>query len=241
METKLSRQEMRSIIFARMGIDTAGGQDPQSETQCNSLIDEAAIQVGEACRMQTTMAETRQDVTTDQRFFNYPTNAGPGEIISIALWDEDIEEFVPLRRRRITPEMDDEPLVELGEPYSVEGRGKPCYFELKSQIEIWPRPDQAYRLKIDHTRNFTFSADGTVSLVDSEAIIRYVMSALYDYQGDDRLADRYMMKYQQRIDQITGGQSPVKVFRRGGNKLVDRRIAATDWDVNSGRWPSEVP
>lgn len=243
MELYLNRREIRRRIQARMGHVTNDSQAPQVMEQFNEFIRSAAYEVYRRCPWSATQQETTVSVGIDQRFINYPTNVGPGEIVSIGVWLETEQAYRQLRRGRITVAMDDEPLVEIGEPTSAAGRGTPSVYETKAQIEIWRRPDQAYRLKIDHTVSPNLESDEQVSVVDAEAIIMWAIADAYDFQGDERLATIARQKFDTRISSLIGEQNPATTIKRGryDRLAVANRRLGSDYVPDSGVWPSTVP
>jgi hypothetical protein len=243
VELSLNRLEIRRRMNARLGNTTNTAQAPQNQEQHNAFIDAAAEAVYMRCPWQRTMRETFVDVGIDQRFVNYPTSAGPGNIQSIGLWDETAMAYRTLRRGIIPVTLDDEPLVTIGEPDSVPGRGQPELYELKAQIELWRRPDQEYQLKIDHTVHTSFADDTTASIVDAESIILLAMADAYDFQGDTELARTQRRKFEERLRQLMSSQHPLTTIKRGRfDRLADRhRTGTSGYRPDSGAWPSVMP
>lgn len=239
MEIYLSRLEIRRRIQARLGYVTNGSQAQQIMDQMNEWIRAAANAVYKRCQWVQNQTETRADVGIDQRFLDYPDNAGPGDIVAIGVWLPTESRFRPLRRGVIPIRVDDEPLVEIGEPDSVAGRGCPEVYELKGQIELWRRADMAYRLKIDHTVSPELATDAAESIVDAEAIILHAMAEAFDFQGDSRLADVKRAQYEEQIRALIAERHPLTAIRRGAN---DRRSIGGRRDLgyvpDSGAWPS---
>ena len=241
MEIYLPRREIRRRIQARLGHVTNDAQAPLVMEQINEWIRAASTAVTKRCQWATSQRETREDVGIDQRFVNYPANAGPGNIVAIAVWDADASRFRQLRRGVIPLAVDDEPLVEEGEPDSEAGRDRPEVYELKAQIELWPRPDQAYRLKIDHTVSTELADDDTPSLVDAEAIILLAMAEAFDFQGDSRLADVKRAQFDEHVRALVAAQHPLTTIRRGGlDRLSVSGRRGEDYVPDSGAWPSRA-
>lgn len=240
-ELFLIRREIRRRMLARLGHTTNDSQAPLVLEQFNEFIRAAAETVYTRCPWSQTMRETRADVGIDQRFINYPDNAGPGNIQAIGVWLPSENRYAAMRRGRIPVQADAAPLVEIGEPDSIPGRSQPRIYELKSQIEIWPRPDQAYRLQIDHTINPDLGDDETASVVDAEAIILWAMADAYDFQGDRELAGVQRGKFESRINALIGEQHPLTQIRRGRFDRLSVAARRDDYLPDSGVWPSQVP
>ncbi|MFW6340819.1 MAG: hypothetical protein ACOC0Q_08125 [Wenzhouxiangella sp.] len=250
----MSRKEIRRRVYARMGYMTSEHQAQQTLDQVNEFINAGALKVYGRCPWVRTLRETRlpppDGLGIDQRFLTYPANTGPGNIQAIAVWDAEALCYRPLRRGRITIAMDDEPLVDEGEPASEPGRDRPRVYELKDQIEVWPRPDTEYEVKIDHTVHPQFVDDLDVSIVDAEAIILYVIADLYEQQGDDVLARSYRSnddprlppgKFELRLNELAVAQHPLPTVQRG--RWDRQQLMAPEWRgegyvPTSGQWPS---
>lgn len=240
-ELFINRKEIRRRVLARLGFTTNDSQAPLNLDQINEFIRSAAETVYLRCPWSQAMRETRVSIGIDQRRLNYPAQVGPGNIQAIGLWLADEQRYVPLRRGRIPVELDDDPVVDIGEPDSVANRGRPELYELKKQIELWRRPDQAYELKLDHTISPNFENDSDVSVVDGEAIILWAMADAYDFQGDERLAQVARGKFEERIRLLINDQSPLTQYKRG---RFDRLSVAARRDTympDSGQWPSRMP
>lgn len=241
MESFLSRKEIRRRVLSRMGKSSNDAQAQQVMEQTNEFIRAAAQAVYLRCNWVQTIIDTTTAVGIDQRLLNYPTNCQPQNVQSIAYWDESGQKFVSLRRGVIPAELDDEPLVEEGEPASIDGRGKPQIYELRAQIEIWPRPDQEYRIKIEHSVNPDLENDDSVSVVDAEAIVLHVMAESYDFDGDQQLANTKRGQYEQRIQTLIGQQAPTLDIRRGRLDRLRFSRVQTGYVPNSGNWPAVMP
>jgi hypothetical protein len=250
MEVFTSRKEIRRRLQARLGNTTNDTQAPLNQEQYNEFIRSAAMEVYSRCSWATAQRESYDSIGIDQRFINYPDGATGSNIIQMAVWDASANRYRPLRRARILIHKDDEPLVATGEPASIAGRGIPTQYEPKTQIEIWPRPDQAYQVKFDHTVNPDFASDEAVSVVDAECIILWATADAFDFQGDNTLAQVSRAKFEKRLGQLRAWSHTNEVFTRGrlgrlvanGAKIGDGVIVMPGGDrPNSGSWPSVKP
>lgn len=229
--------------MARMGFTTNGSQAPLNQDQFNEFIRAAAYAVYERCPWAATQRETRSTVGIDQRLLNYPTNASASNIVALAYWDAGRSCYVPLRRGVIPLTLDDDPIQDVGEPDTIPGRGKPEIYEPKTQIEIWPRPDDTYEIKIDHTVHPELAADATVSIVDAELIVLWAMADAYDFQADQDLARIARAKFEERFRLLVGGQHPLAGTRVLGryNRLLLGPSVDAGYVPDSGLWPSVMP
>lgn len=241
-ELYLSRLEIRRSAHARLGFSS--GQALMVNDQHNEFIRGAAREVAQACPWVNTKRSTRPSVGIDQRFVNYPTGATAGSIIQIGVWDAGASQYCVLRRGVIPVQLDDEPIVDEGEPASVAARGIPTLYEVRNQIEIYPRPDQEYELKIDYVLTVDLSGDDVVSIVDAEAVILLVCAEIYAFQGDVEQARFYRAKYDAQIRALATGQRHDLTMSKRGS--YERRLAGAknplgDYEPNSGAWPSRTP
>lgn len=242
MEIFLTRKDIRTRLQARLGHVTGDGQAPLIQTQFNEFIRAAALEVYTRCQWVRSQRETLASIGIDQRFLNYPESAGPENILAIGLWDDAASRYWPLHRRTIDVNRDDEPLVVEGGDASAARRAQPDRFECKTQIEFWPRPDQTYQLKIDHTINPDLSIDAQASVVDAETIILLAAADAYDFQGDQRLADVSRGKAEKRIDDLIRWQSSLPKVQRGArNHEIANRRRHAGYIPDSGNWPSAMP
>lgn len=250
MEVYADRAEIRRRMLSRMGFVTGDSQAGLTTHQFNEFIRSAALEIYSRCPWVAAQRETFIDIGIDQRFVNYPDNATAGNIIQIGVWDAAASRYVALRRARIQITKDDEPLVEEGEPASVTNRGRPIQYEPKAQIELWPRADQAYALKIDHTVSPDLGGDGVVSVVDAECIVLWACADAFDFQGDGKLADNARAKCDKRIGKLRHAQHTKEPIKRGrlsrlvanGATIVDDQVVMPGGDLpNSGTYPSVMP
>lgn len=250
MEVYVSRKEIRRRVMARMGFTTSDNQAPLTQDQTNEWIRAAALEVYSKCAWASAQRETFLEIGIDQRLVNYPASTTAGNIIQVGVWDEAERRYQPLRRSRIQVSQDDEPLVEIGEPDSVAGRGRPAVFHPKTQIELWPRADQAYQLKIDHTISPNLEADGDVSVVDAEAIILWVLGDALEFQGEGAAADKKRKQFDRRIGELRAWAHTEETFRRGrlgrlvanGARVTEDQVIMPGGDLpNSGTWPATMP
>jgi hypothetical protein len=240
VEVYAQRSEIRRRILARLGYQTDDSQGPLISDRINENIRAGAMEVyRRQAEWTNAQRETRVSVGIDQRFINYPTGATAGNIMAVGVWTG--TQYVPLRRARITLAHDDEPLVDIGEPDSVGGRGQPTIYECKAQIEIWPRPDETYELKIDHTVNPDLQNDSDTSVVDAEAIILYVLGevAEYEQRGTGQI---YFNRMEARLNSLRAMESTRQTFSRSDFVKLRKNGHKVRGDLpNSGQWPSVMP
>lgn len=225
METYQTREEIRRRVQARLGMVSNDDQASQILVQMNEWIRAACQEVFLRCAWVNTQRETRVDIGIAQRFVDMPDNATAANILQVAIWDADAEEYCVLRRAVIPQQLDNEPVEEAGGDDAEASRARPLLYQPKTQIELWPLPDIAYELKIDHTVSPELATDAGVSIVDAEAIILWTLADAYEFQGDERLANTCRAKFERRIAQLKAQQHTGETFKRGGlDELEIRRV-----------------
>ncbi len=242
MEIYLSRDEIVRRACARMGWGTNQAQAPLIRQQMEEYARAAALEVFEWYEFANVQRETRVLVGIDQRVINYPTDCTAANILSLGLWDE--TRYLPMQQRILPISEHDDPLVDEGEPASVSGRGRPCYFECKAQIRISPRPDQAYEIKILHTISPDLATGSTVCVVDSEAVIIKVIEMKRGDDGDDALAAVAAERFEARMKTLGKRQSNAHAVKRNSGYRARANARGGDCDdfqPNSGQWPSVMP
>lgn len=232
---------MRRRLMSRLGFTTNDEQAPSTMHKMNDDIAAATLEVYSRCKWAQTSREYLFSVGIDQRFVNYPTNCDAGGVMALGVWRTDEQQYRPLRRKAIPIRVDDEPLVAIGEPGSVNSRGTPYLYHPKKQLEIYPRPDMAYQMKMDYVINPAFTIDEDISVVDAECIVLWAMADYYEHQGETDLADGRRTRCLERIRLLGGDQFATRSFERG---KYDRLMVAPrrwpNYTPDSGAWPSTV-
>ncbi len=250
MEVYATKLEIRKRVQARLGYVTNSAQSPLIQGQIDETIRAAALEIYTRCAWVQTQRETIVAIGIDQRFVDYPDNTTAGNIIAAAIWDDTAKRFCPLRRRPITISQDDEPLVVEGGDASAARRAQPTMYHPKAQIEIWPRPDQAYQLKFDHTVSPDLYDNSTMSVVDAECIILWALADHFEFQQDAQAAKSNREKCELRIRRLRAWAATNKPFKRGaltraimnGAQLVDDVVVMPGGGLpNSGSYPSLFP
>lgn len=234
MEIFLNRGEMRRRLRARLGTVTNDAQAGMAGDQHNELLRSASLEVYGELKHAQAKRETEFTIETGQRYVNYPANCTPGNIISIAIWDEDELRFVHLSKHRVTPMRDDDQIERMITEANDEGDtdeverltafrddqyDRPQFYEFKSQLELWPKADKKYYGKIDHTVSPDLNSDDDVSVVDSEAVILFALSEAFAMQGDDVMAKATMAKATMRIGKLRAFQHTNEYAVRGRGAL----------------------
>jgi hypothetical protein len=241
VEQYLTRDEIVRRALARMGMVSNASQAPLVAAEFQELARAAALAVYAEHEWGTLKREQRVNIGIDQTVVDYPDDSTAGDLISVSVWDG--QRYIALVERFIPASMTQDPLVEEGEPASVAGRGRPCYFEKRGQIFIAPRPDQAYELKIIHNQPSDLPTGTSVSVVDAELIsLRMMADKRYD-MGDETLGARLDQKYDDRALAIGRKSSSAHAVRRnsGYRERCNARLGNVGYVPNSGQWPAVMP
>ena len=242
MEIYLPRSEIIRRAMARLGFTTNAAQAPLIAAEFQELARSAALEVYERFDWVNTQEETRVTVGIDQLVIDYPPNTTAANILAIGYWNGTA--YVPLLERILPISEGDEPLVAIGEPGSISGRGYPRYFQKKNQIRISPRADQEYEVKIVHTLSPDLATDATVSIIDAELIILKMIQNKRADMGDDGLSALAGGRFEERLANISRRQSSANAVKRSSSyraRANARLVYSSDMQPNSGQWPSVVP
>jgi len=234
-EIRLNRGQIRRAVLQRMGWDVSADvhQAPVIE-QVNGFIDMAYLETAERCPWVSLLREARINTAIGQRLYNYPStdtdglavSCDAGSLIEVARWDATASRFVPLQRRMVHLSERYDPIFDDADPDNdADYRDEPTAYCPGRQIELYPVPDAVYRLLVRVQTQTTLTADGDTPLVDAEALIRYAVGLVKDYEGDGDEARRWapvdprvelrQTLFGQRIAQLAAAQAPHTPLRPG--------------------------
>lgn len=241
MEVYITRDEIIRRAKARLGFTTNAAQAPMIGPEFEELARAAALHVYHSYDWANLLRDTRVSLGIDQVVINYPANAGVEDILEISYWDGD--RYIPLSHRYIPNSLTDDPKLDEGEPASVAGRGAPRYFQCKEQIQIAPRPDKAYGLKVRHTVTPDLASGADVCVVDGELIILLMIAWKRSDMGDDRLAEKAEERYEDRRMALARKQAPTSSVVRGSlrHARMNVRNVHVGYIPTSGQWPAVMP
>jgi hypothetical protein len=213
-----------------MGATTDTAVYSQATEQLNEFLREAAQMVRDACEWKRTLSEFYVSTGIDQRFYNYPANTGPGDIVRIARWDADSELYVELQRRVIPPLLDNDPTFTGVD--EVATRDEPIWWEDSSQlvagvivsaIELNPLPDAVYKLKIEAYAASPLTDDTTTCNLDADCVLLYAYAEMLDSDGESARADKQRAKAQARVRLLSGAQRVGPTIVKGGAETARLR------------------
>lgn len=227
-----TRAELRRRLLARLGATTDTSVYSQMTEQLNEYLREAAQATRDLCEWKRVITEFYFETGTDQRFYNYPANVGPGDIVRIARWDDDANEYVPMRRAMILPILDNDPDFTGDE--EIDTREKPILWEDSSQlvgdvitpaIELNPLPDAVYKMKIEAYAASPLTDEGTLSNVDADCILLHAYAEVLENDGELKRAERQMAKFHARVRELAGAQRVGQTIIRGAAETARLRYA----------------
>lgn len=241
MEQYLSRDEIVRRAMARLGFSTNQAQAALVKQEFEERVRAAALAVYAEHTWGTLKRDLRVTVGIDQTVVDYPNDTTAGDLISVNVWDG--TRYVPLLERYLKASDTQDPLVDEGEPASVSGRGRPRYFEKRSQITIAPRPDQQYELKLIYNLSTDLPTGTAVSVVDAELIILRTIADKRVDMGDEASAAVMEKRYDARALAIGRRSLSAHAVKRNAGYRARCNASQTDmgYAPNSGQWPSVMP
>jgi hypothetical protein len=252
METFVHRAELRRRLLARMGAQTDTTVTAAVVEQLDEYIREAAQFIRDAVEWKRAISELITATQIDERFYSYPLNSGPGDVVRISYWDADKTQYIPLQRRVILPVLENLPGEAFVGDDEIATRGKPVLWEDSSQIDedgvttamlkLNPYPDAEYPLRIDYNGTIIPIDDNTPILVDADCIVTFAFAEMLDAQGDERRAGTQRAKAMARMRSIAGSQRTGQIFRRGAVETARLRFGSRfreplNFDTSLSRMP----
>ena len=110
------------------------------------------------------------------------------------------------------------------EHYSYQDRNYyPQRYERYAQIELWPKADQAYTVRVWYIRELArFTQDGDRCTIDDDLIFIYALAnAKAHYRQPD--ADIYTRQMQSMLTQLKTKQFGTRSYRRGSDNELQIR------------------
>lgn len=248
-ETFANRAELRRRLLARLGATTDTTVYSQITEQLNEFLREAAQMVRDACEWKDKLVDFYFETGTDEAFYDYPANTGPGDIVRVSLWDEDSSEYVQLDRRVILPILENDP--DWTGPDEVATRDKPLLWEDSAQVvgdvavpalKLNPLPDAIYKMKMQGYLAAQLLDDTTPSAVDADCIVMLAHAEVLDSDGKEKQAAVQRAKAQQRIGLLAGAQRTGQIIRRGRKQTAQLRYGIRfreplNFDTSLSRMP----
>jgi hypothetical protein len=234
MEEYLSRADIRGMLRARCGYSGSDATSGQIYERHNGFIEDANATVLVRRQWGGLQREYTFTFGVDQRLYNYPPNCRMGNILAIGVWSEGVETdsgyYVPLKKSPIGLILDTDPISGAGGDPALTVQGMPRRYQLKTQIEVYPRAEKAYLGKIDHTVCPRLIQENDVSVVDAYVILWLAIADEKEILGDDMGAATYRKKAEQRLRLLSAHEHHGEVVA-----IDDTAIAYRRTDSGEGR------
>ena len=169
------------------------------------MINSAALKVQQECGWVNSLARVTVEIQSEQTTLNYPDDCRPGAIRAVAAFDG--YRYYMLEARIIPINADTDQQVIAGQPELKSVCGRPKFYQQRNQLELFPRTDKAYPIRIEYQRRIDMPTDDSVSIVDGQLIIYASAAMLSAQMGDPKQADHYGALYQDRMQALRGWQS----------------------------------
>lgn len=179
--------EQRAQLRGRLGFAAAGAAAGVIQTTINSFLQEAQVLLYYAHDWARLRRYEDVSLGVDQYLINYPANVNPDRIKAISVQRGDV--WSPPLEKGIRPEM-----------YTTQAiTSWPQRWEPYEQIELWPKSNAVYPLRIFYIKNldqFTEDDDRstiddslifTLALANGKAHYRHPDAALYAKQAESLL------------------------------------------------------
>lgn len=201
----LPRREIVRQTRALLGIQTDNDLGSQLDEQHVAVVNAAALRVQTECGWVNTLRRVTVEIESEQTTLNYPGDCRPGAIRAVAVYDTD--RYFVLEPRVIPVQADSDQEVIAGQPTLKGKLGRPKFYQERSQIELWPRTDKAYPVRLEYQARIDMPTDDTVSIVDGQLIIYAACSMLSGAMGDTEQRDHFGGLYKERMMALRGWQS----------------------------------
>lgn len=250
-ETFAVRPELLRRLRAKMGSSTNAAVQVQTTEQLQEYLREAAQTVRDRCEWKRIVAEYFFATGIDERYYNYPPNAGTGDIKRVWLWNGTASggRYVEIFRRSILPNLDNDPtLIGTAE---IATRSQPQIYEETSQqvggvpvpaLELNPLPDAVYRMKVEFVQGAQLTDDITPCIVDADCIVNLAFAEWLDAKGQAARADKQRAKAFARIRLLAGAQRVGRTIKIGlGETLALKAGKRYRVPPNFDQSPSVMP
>lgn len=157
--------DLRSELRARLGFSAAGAAAGVNQETLNSFLREAQnvlYWTHEWARLRRYETKT---VGVNQYLIDYPATANPERIIALSLLQNGI--WLPPMKKGISPQL-----------YTYQDNtAPPNRWEPYEQIELWPKADQQYSLRIFFIKALDrFTQDGDAATIDDSLIFTVALA-----------------------------------------------------------------
>lgn len=152
-------ETLRSRLRARLGFSGAGAAAGVNQENLDAILQQAQVSLYWTHDWARLRRYTDTTVGADQYLINYPANAHPERIKAISVQVGSV--WSPPLKKGITPQH-----------YTTQDNtSRPYRWEPYEQIELWPKADQVYNVRIFYIKTLDdFDANDDRSTIDSDLI-----------------------------------------------------------------------
>lgn len=236
MQMTLTRSEIRTQKRAMMGQQTAVAVSGIINAQDDAMMDAAYLKaLGDSTWVSTEGRQT-VDLTTGQYLLDYPTDAGPGSIVELAVCDPVDGQYRAMRSSQLPAVMDFDVIEGLGGADFEAIQGEPVFWQQRGDgIFLYPpNDDTARKVRVRFNKRRRFTAEGESSLCDGQLILYWFLALAY---GDHDPAQRafYQDLYADRLCTLRAWQhTGESVTFRDDSPVLDNQDAqrpVPNWDT----------
>lgn len=173
MPTYLTKGALRDKLLTRLGYGGIGAAAGMFVPVADDLLEEAQEQLFQILTDEKGVREWTLTTGVGQRWYDVPDTCDIDKVLSVAaIWNED--EWQELTRGiNLSHDSDYEDLDDYPQRYDI--RWNPV--TEKTQIEVWPKPDGIYAMKIEGPMTLLpFVADGDRASFDSRLVLLYAVA-----------------------------------------------------------------
>lgn len=190
---------------SHLGIQTDNSLSTQIAEQHIAVVNAAALKVQQECGWVNTLDRATVTVGAEQTTINYPPGCNPGSLRAVAVYDS--YKYFMLESRIIPVNADSDQELAAGQPTLKSVCGRPKFYQQRHQIELWPRTDKEYPLRMEFQRRIDLPEGSSISIVDAQLIVYATAAMLSVAMGEDKQAEHYSTMYKDRMMALRGWQS----------------------------------
>ncbi len=225
MERFQTLQRLRTRLRVITGQSDDNSMSGQTFDRHNEYCNLAHEEVMTLRQWGTTESEYTFQIGVDQRFIDYPPNCRGENVLELAIWSNGTDTttglYLPLRKRPIPIYLDTDPISDAGGEPAAAMRSMPTRYQLRNQIETWPRADQIYLAKMRYTVNPELLADDDQTVVDAVAVLHLAAAYEYVHLGESDVADKHRVLGLKRANIINAWQHNGEVVQMDDQASMD--------------------
>lgn len=201
MQILLTQTEIMSQMRALMGQQLTEAVSGISTNQNRAFIAASYLKALADSTWVSTEGRVTVDLGNEQYQIAYPTNAGVGSIVELALCESADGQYREMESRLLPAHVDFDVIESLGGDEFAAILGEPLYWQQRGDfIYLWPpNDDTARKVRIRFNKVRRFQTDGESSLCDGQLILYWAVAMSYGAAGDLQQQAFYQGLYQDRL------------------------------------------